>query len=127
MRSYISQKRFLNRSFLVGVAVCLAVAGGSGAQDRAPKPVAGDEALFADFVYPALQKYCLGCPNRQVKQSGLDLSSRESMLRGGDRGGAITPGNARASLLYRLVTHAEEPGMPYKAEKLPDEIISHLG
>jgi hypothetical protein len=127
MRSYISQERFLNRSFLVGVAVCFAVAGGSGAQDRAPKPVAVDEALFADFVYPALQKYCLGCHNRQVKQSGLDLSSRESMLRGGDRGSAITPGNAQASLFYRLVTHEEEPGMPYKAEKLPDEIISHLG
>src|SRR5579863_4511794 len=126
MRSVISAEKFRNCRLLAGVAVWIAVAGWGQAQDRVPKPAAASQALFADFVHPALQKYCIGCHNSQVKKSGLDLSSRESILRGGDRGAAITPGDARASLLYKLVTHEEEPGMPYKADKLPDEIISRL-
>jgi mono/diheme cytochrome c family protein len=127
MRHYIPHERFLNRPSLAGLTICVAVAGWSAAQQRAPKPVAAGEAIVADSIHPALQKYCIGCHNSQVKKSGLDLSSREAMLRGGDRGAAITPGDARASLLYKLVTHEEEPGMPYKADKLPDEIISQLG
>ena len=107
-----------NRWFLAGIAVWIAAASWCRAQDKA--------ALFTDVVHPALQKYCFGCHNTQVKQSGLDLSTRESLLRGGSRGPAIIPGDARASLLYKLATHEEEPGMPYKAGKLPDEIISQL-
>jgi hypothetical protein len=124
MRRYSSHEKFLNHPSLAGLTICFAVAGWSAAQQRAPKAVAAGEAIVADSIHPALQKYCIGCHNSQVKKSGLDLSSREAMLRGGDRGAAISPGNARTSLLYKLVTHEEEPGMPYKADKLPDEIIS---
>src|SRR5690349_9824506 len=99
----------LNRRYLAGVAVWVAAANWSTAQDKA--------ALFNDVVHPALQKYCIRCHNSTVKQSGLDLSTRESLLRGGSRGPAIAPGDARASLLYKLVAHEEEPGMPYKAGK----------
>jgi mono/diheme cytochrome c family protein len=125
MSRHASRERFLSRAFCAGVAVCFA-ASWSAAQERAAKSAASGDVLFADSVHPALQKYCMGCHNSQVKQSGLDLSSRESMLRGGDRGAAITPGDARASLLYKLVKHEEEPGMPYKGDKLPDEVISQL-
>lgn len=39
----------------------------------------------------------------------------------------LLQGDARTSLLYKLVTHEEKPGMPYKRDKLSDEVISQLG
>ncbi len=37
---------------------------------------------------------------------------------------AVTPGNAKTSLLYQLVTHEKEPAMPFKAAKLSKETIA---
>ena len=36
------------------------------------------------------------------------------------------PGNAKESLLYKLVSHAREPHMPFQGKKLPDETILHI-
>lgn len=82
--------------------------------------------VFVQHIFPLFQKQCLTCHSSELKQSGLDLSSREGLLRGGSRGPAIVPANAKASLLYKLVAHEEAPGMPYKVGKLPDEVISRI-
>src|SRR5215472_4546393 len=101
-KAFIRRRIWLQQPLFAGVAVWIAIAGSSTAQDQAVTAGAGP---FADSVHTVLQKYCIGCHNSQVKQSGLDLSSRESLLRGGARGPVITPGDARASLLYKLVAH----------------------
>jgi hypothetical protein len=44
--------------------------------------------------------------------SGLDLRTLETMLKGGEKGPAIVPGDAEASLLYRRVAGLEKPVMP---------------
>src|SRR6476659_9796310 len=59
--------------------------------------------LFKKQVAPVLEKHCFACHSGSSKQSGLDLSSREGLLRGGDRGPAIVPGAASSSLLFKLV------------------------
>src|SRR5262249_15227436 len=82
--------------------------------------------LFVQQIFPLFQKQCLSCHSDLLKQSGLDLSSREGLLRGGSRGPAIVPTNAKASLLYKLVAHEEDPGMPYKVSKLPEEVIARI-
>ena len=41
-------------------------------------------------------------------------------------GPAILPGNAKDSLLYKLIAHEQEPAMPYKAGKLPDDVIARF-
>ncbi len=71
-----------------------------------------------------LEKRCIACHNNQTAKSGLDLSSRERLIRGGDRGPAVSPGNASASLIYKLVAHAEAPHMPYQASQLSTAEIS---
>ena len=38
-----------------------------------------------------LETSCLPCHNGKLKKSGLDLSSRDSLLKGGDHGPAIVP------------------------------------
>ena len=43
-------------------------------------------------------------------RSGLE--HRESLLRGGEKGPVIVPGNAEASRLYRRIAGLEKPAMP---------------
>jgi hypothetical protein len=50
------------------------------------------------------------------KESGLDLRTREGLLKGGSRGPAILPGDADESLLYRFIAGEEKPRMPMGEE-----------
>src|SRR5216684_9421654 len=79
----------------------------------------------ADLARRIIERNCLGC-HGQAQMSGLDLRSRETMLRGGKRGAAITPGNADASLLYRAVSGVGELKMPPGKQSLPAEDIQSL-
>ncbi len=54
-----------------------------------------------------LEAECLHC-HGEAAMSGLDLRTRESALRGGSRGPAIVPGDAQASLLYRMLRGMRE-------------------
>ena len=44
--------------------------------------------------------------------ANLSMASRESMLKGGNHGPAIVPGNAAESLLYKRITGEVKPAMP---------------
>ncbi len=59
-----------------------------------------------------LRGNCTPCHGGLVANSGLDLRSRDAILKGGSRGPAIVPGKAEASKLYRFAAHLEEPHMP---------------
>jgi Protein of unknown function (DUF1553)/Protein of unknown function (DUF1549)/Planctomycete cytochrome C len=63
-------------------------------------------------VFSILKQKCLQCHGEAVQMSNLDLRTRESMLKGGETGPAIVPGNAEASRLYRRVAGLEKPLMP---------------
>ena len=73
-----------------------------------------------------LETHCTGCHNPRTMKSKLDLTTRESLLRGGHSGAAVVPGNAPASFLYKVITRREEPFMPHKREKLSDETIAQI-
>lgn len=68
----------------------------------------------------------MGCHMAKSKKSGLDLSTREMALRGGDRGPAIIPGNAKDSLLYQVASHGKQPHMPYQSAKLAEGELAAL-
>ncbi len=64
------------------------------------KPVAEQAArLFVEKIEPALAAKCQTCHGADGA-SGLDLRSRESLLKGGRRGPGLGPGNAEKSPLY---------------------------
>jgi mono/diheme cytochrome c family protein len=73
-----------------------------------------------------LESRCVACHQPAKQRGGLDLTTRDAALRGGDRGPALVPGDSRASLLYRLVTHASKPEMPHKQEKLPADEVARI-
>jgi len=82
--------------------------------------------LFKEHIRSVFETQCQTCHNSELKQGGLDLSTRALLLRGGDRGPAIVPGDPKSSLLYRLVAQEEEPRMPFKGKKLPDDVIARI-
>ncbi len=67
---------------------------------------------FATEVYPFLKANCLACHNSTKAKADLILESPKDMLKGGDTGPAIEPGNGGNSLLFTTAAHIEEPTMP---------------
>jgi hypothetical protein len=63
-------------------------------------------------VLPILERSCFQCHGEALKMANLDLRSLDAMLKGGDKGPALMPGNAVESLLYKRVTGLEQPRMP---------------
>jgi len=63
-------------------------------------------------VFSILQQKCIQCHGEAVQMAGLDLRRLETMLKGGEKGPAIVPGNAEASPIYRRVAGLDKPRMP---------------
>src|SRR5581483_4179155 len=54
---------------------------------------AGSNDLFEKHVRPVLVENCLSCHGTKKQMGGLRLDSREAMLKGGDNGPVIVPGD----------------------------------
>ena len=78
--------------------------------------------VFTHEIRPIMERTCWNCHSDQVKSSGLDLSTREGALTGGNRGPAIVPGDAEGSRLYRQLAGVEGPAMPLGVPLSAEEI-----
>jgi uncharacterized protein DUF1549/uncharacterized protein DUF1553/cytochrome c len=82
--------------------------------------------FFEAKVRPLLVSRCYDCHTDDEK-GGLRLDSREAVLKGGESGPAIVPGNPDASLMIQAVRQLEgKPKMPKRAAKLTDQEIGVL-
>jgi hypothetical protein len=81
---------------------------------------------FTKAIRPIMERSCWNCHGDALQLSGLDLSTRESALRGGDGGAAIVPGRAEESRLYRRVAGLEEPSMPMEGDALTADEIARI-
>ncbi len=82
---------------------------------KAPADLEQSLAIFHDYVEPLFTKYCYECHSHEAKKAkgGLVVDSLNPMLKGGDLGPALIPGNADASLLYEVITyHDDDLQMP---------------
>lgn len=76
---------------------------------------------------PAVVKTsCVPCHNAKVKRAGLDLSTREGLLKGSEHGAVVAPGDPLNSQIYKLTARIAEPAMPYQAKKLNDDQIAAM-
>ena len=69
-----------------------------------------------------LQKQCVSCHSPAKRKGGLSIESRESLLRGGDTGPALVPGNSAESFLFETLFPDADPHMPPKDQLSPREI-----
>ena len=88
-------------------------------------PSAGSDKLWSAHVEPLLKERCLECHNPTKTKSGLDLSSLQTILRGGDRGAALVPGRPEESHLYKFLHGDADPHMPPGSrKKLADDEVA---
>lgn len=118
------KRRFSLLALLGGVAM-LAPA----VQAAASKPSAAQLQFFESKIRPVLVNNCYRCHSSQAPKlkGGLSVEFRESLLKGGDNGPAIVPGDPANSLLIKAV-HYGDPDlqMPPRGKKLSDEAIADL-
>jgi uncharacterized membrane protein len=69
---------------------------------------------FADVVGPMFVDRCASCHNDDKQESDLNLSTYESVMRGGESGKVIVPGDTEQSELLRRITRdpSDEEFMP---------------
>src|SRR3954467_12461952 len=91
-----------------------------------PMFAAGSSEFFELKVRPVLAKNCYAC-HTASHMGGLDVSSREALLKGGNSGPAIHPGDPQASLLIQAVRKEHERfKMPPTGPGLKPEEIADL-
>jgi mono/diheme cytochrome c family protein len=117
-------------SALVPLLLSLAAAGPAAAQDSLPpdhaaRLVRGQE-LFVKQVRALLLDRCVKCHGGENTRGGLDLTTREGLLRGGQHGAVVALWDGKASKLVRLVSHTEEPHMPKQGDRLTAEQVTLL-
>jgi hypothetical protein len=81
--------------------------------------------MFEKQIRPLLIEHCLKCHGPEKQEGGLNLATRESLVRGGDSGAAVVAGKPVESLLVEAVEYLSEPKMP-PSGKLPADKIELL-
>jgi hypothetical protein len=71
-----------------------------------------------------LRTRCAQCHGDSSGMSGLKVTTRENLLKGGSRGTAVVPGKASESLLYKAVAHIGDVSMPPGGALAADEIAA---
>jgi hypothetical protein len=88
--------------------------------EDAPEPPS-----FPRDVMTTLGRYCEPCHGARQQHGGLKLDSYDSLMRGGEHGKVIIPGDPKKSLLVAKIEHRNRPVMPPR-RKLPDEAIAKI-
>jgi len=101
----------------VAAAWFLWASGIAGAQSSAP-------LSFTEDIFPIFEQRCFACHGESQQQAGLDLRTRAAILKGGENGPAIVPGDAGESRLYRRISGLEAPVMPMGGEISESEILT---
>jgi Protein of unknown function (DUF1553)/Protein of unknown function (DUF1549)/Planctomycete cytochrome C len=109
------------RSASVSIAVSLLLASPA---------LAGDTGVefFEKKIRPVLAEHCLKCHSAEAEKAkklkgGLFLDSRDGVLKGGESGPAIVPGEPKKSRLIQALHHDGDTRMPPNG-KLPDPVIA---
>lgn len=97
--------------------------------NAAPIPVAQikhpGEVQYESEVLPFLNDNCLACHCKTTTKGGLNLETRELILKGGDSGPALVPGDPDKSLLLTAATHADpDTAMPPRDNKAKAKNLS---
>jgi cytochrome c len=98
---------------------------------KAPVASAHEDAskpeYYATKVKPIFDANCARCHSGMNHRGGLNIDTKDALLKGGHTGPAIVPGDPSRSLLLTLIKHqgpADDPKpMPPKADKLSDADI----
>jgi mono/diheme cytochrome c family protein len=86
--------------------------------------VSADRPALANRAQALLRARCVRCHGEQRQESGLDLRSRETILKGGASGPGLIPGKPDESLVLNRVCAGEMP--PTNGGRLSAEEVATL-
>jgi hypothetical protein len=89
---------------------------------RAVEPTPREIEFFEKSVRPVLAEKCFSCHGPQKQRGGLRLDGRDIMLKGGDSGPAVVPGQPDQSLLIRAIRWDGDLKMPPKGRLSPEQV-----
>src|SRR5262245_6440250 len=81
-----------------------------------------EQHFFDQRIRPILRDSCVKCHGEKTTRNNLDLTSRAGLLRGGDHGPAVVPGQPDRSLLIRAVQFQGDFHMPPKEKLKPRQV-----
>src|SRR5579871_4491216 len=105
-------------SFCCGVLIAI-LARAAVAADAAPDRSTTFEKSFATVIV----KNCLNCHNAADPKGGLDLTRKDGLLKGGDSGPAVVPGEPDDSFLVERITEGSMPP-PKQGERLTEAEVA---
>src|SRR3954463_13061658 len=76
------------------------------------KPDAEPREFFEEKVRPILESHCFNCHGPTKQKAGLRVDSRGAMMRGGDSGPVLEPGNPQSSRLIEVIRYDGDIQMP---------------
>ena len=84
--------------------------------------------VYEDLIHPVMEEKCIACHNQNLASGGLNMSSIESMIKGGNSGAGIQNGNPFKSLIYKRVSfpHDHPKFMPPTGVPLSYDQIATL-
>ena len=82
-------------------------------------------AFFENNIRPLLIERCIKCHGPKKAESGLRLDTIATVLKGGDSGPAVIPGQPDDSLIIKAVRHQDDLQMP-PDDKLDDREIAAI-
>ena len=88
-----------------------------------------DIAFFEKKIRPVFVEHCYKCHSAEAEKlkGGLRLDGRELLLKGGDTGPALVPGEPDKSLLIKAIRYTDpDLKMPPKDKKLSDAQIADI-
>ena len=88
-----------------------------------------DSQFFESKIRPVLVESCYKCHSAESERvkGGLLLDSREGLLKGGESGAAIVPGDPDKSRLIVALRHKDEHLQMPPKEALPAEVGADFG
>jgi WD40 repeat protein len=76
-----------------------------------------DPVVYEKEIEPVFVNKCAFCHSGNVKEGKFDMSSYDSLMKGGKSGKVIMPGKSDESRLIKLAGKTERPQMPPKSEE----------
>src|SRR4029079_11131183 len=99
-------KRLRMAMRMLSAIICFTLAAGEATAESPPS--AEQLRFFESTIRPLLVDNCQKCHCPAKQFNGLRVDSRDAVIKGGDTGPAISPGQPDESLLIRAVRHTDE-------------------
>src|SRR5206468_6720034 len=101
----------------------------SGLSVAGAEPTPAQIQFFENKIRPLLANNCYKCHSQQAEKvkGGLLLDTKEGVLKGGENGPVIVPGDPEKSVLIKAVRYTDpDLQMPPKGKKLSDPEVADL-